>query len=68
MDKMMKITMEVVQLLPASGNKIASLVPRDKKRVSIAERFEACMKIKEFQYRFFTDFEDAIEWLSDVKV
>ena len=23
-----------------------------------------CLDIKDFQYNFFTDFEDAIEWLS----
>ena len=48
-------------------NKIANVIPGDEDRVSLAKKFEACMKIKKFQYKIFTDFEDAIEWLSDVK-
>jgi hypothetical protein len=66
MDVLMKVTMEFVQLMPSFKNKIANIVPNDAKRVSIAEKFEACMIIKKFQYRFFTNFEDAIEWLSEV--
>ena len=68
MDDLMKIAMELVQLMPPSfKNKIANVIPNDEDRVFVAENFEACMKIKKFQYKFFTDFEQAIEWLSDVR-
>jgi hypothetical protein len=67
MDVLIKVAMEVVKLMPSFKNKIANVVPNDANRVSIAERFEACMNINKFQYKFFTSFEDAIEWLSDVK-
>ena len=67
MADVMKVAMEFGQLMSSFKNKIANVVPSDAERVSVAEKFEACMKIKKFQYRFFTDFEDAIEWLSDIK-
>ena len=67
MDKVMKIAMEFVQLMSSFKNKIANVVPSDAERVLMAEKLEACMKIKKFPYRFFTDFEDAIEWLSEKK-
>ena len=68
MDDVMKLAMELVQCMPPSfKNKIANVIPNDEDRVSLAKNFEACMKIKKFQYRFFTEFEHAIEWLSDVK-
>ena len=46
-------------------NKIASLIPHDSQRLVVAERFRACLQIKGFKYDFFTDFESAIEWLSE---
>jgi hypothetical protein len=66
MDEVMKITMEFVQCLPSFKNKIANVIPNDTDRSSLAKKFEACMNIKKIQYRFFTEFEQAIEWLSDV--
>jgi len=65
MDEVMKVVMEFVQYMPTFKNKIANVVPSDANRVSIAKQFEACMNIKNFQYKFFTEFEHAIEWLSD---
>ena len=63
----MEVVLEFVKCMPLSfKNKIANVVPSDADRVSLAKKFEACMNIKHFQYRFFTEFEHAIEWLSDV--
>jgi hypothetical protein len=68
MEDLMKIAMELVQCMPPSfKNKIANVIPSDEERVSFAKMFEACLKIKKFQYRFFTEFEHAIEWLSELK-
>jgi len=66
MDEVMRIVMAFVQLMPSFKNKIANVIPHDANRVAGAEQFEACMQIKEFQYKFFTEFEHAIEWLSDI--
>jgi len=46
-------------------NKIANVVPNNEDRLVIARRFKACLDIQGFTYDFFTDFEAAIEWLSD---
>jgi hypothetical protein len=48
--------------------KIANIIPTDKTRLSIASKAEVAINFKGLQYRVFTDFEDAIEWLSEVKI
>jgi len=65
MGDLMKIVTEFVQFAPSFKNKIANLIPDDADRVSIAKQFGACMNIKHVQYKFFTEFEHAIEWLSE---
>jgi hypothetical protein len=35
--------------------------------VIIANRFKACMDIQGFEYEIFTDYESAIEWLSQTE-
>ena len=47
------------------GNKIANVIPDDEERISVAKAFKTCLIIKGFEYDFFTDFEAAIEWLSE---
>ncbi len=67
MGEVMKIATEFVQLMPSSFNKkIANVVPNNAEHISTAEILEACMNLKNFQFKYFTDFEIAIEWLSDV--
>ena len=45
-------------------NKIASLIPEDPKRMYIAKNMSASMKFKGIEYNYFTNFEQAMEWLS----
>jgi hypothetical protein len=67
MEDVMKITLEFVQCMPPLfPNKIANVIPTDENRASLAKKFELCMNIKNINWKFFTDFEQAIEWLSDV--
>jgi hypothetical protein len=67
MEEAMKITMEFIQCMPpAFKNKIANVIPNNVNRTSLAKKFELCMHVKNVNYKFFTDFEQAIEWLSDV--
>jgi hypothetical protein len=67
MEDVMKITLELIQCMPPGfTNKIANVIPPDENRASLAKKFELCMNIKNINYKFFTDFEQAIEWLSDV--
>ena len=68
MEEAMQVTMEVLECMPPSfKNKIANVIPNEEDRTSLAKKFELCMKAKEVKYKFFTDFEQAIEWLADVK-
>ena len=65
-EKLMKIAMEFVECMPSFKNKIANVIPRNPNRAAVAKKFEECMNIKKYQYKFFTEYEHAIEWLSDV--
>jgi len=47
-------------------NKIAAIIPEDSERIERAEFFKADMTIKGFLFDYFTDFEKAIEWLSEI--
>jgi hypothetical protein len=47
-------------------NKIAVLIPNTEQRREIAKRVKACMDLKGFQFNQFIDFEEAMEWLSEV--
>jgi hypothetical protein len=67
MEEVIKIVMTFVQLMPPFKNKIASLIPNDENRVSFEKNLKACFDLQDFDFMYFTDYEDAIEWLSDVK-
>lgn len=62
---LMELALEFATLLPDFHNKIATLIPDDQERIDTAKRFEACMTVQGFSYEAFTDYEDAIEWLSE---
>jgi hypothetical protein len=67
MTDIMKSAMELSTFKGVLRNKIANIIPKDKDRVSIAEKAEAAIRLGGIEYKFFTDFEAAIEWLSDIK-
>ena len=67
MEEVIKIVMTFVQLMPPFRNKIASLIPDDENRVSFEKHLKSCFDLHDFDFMYFTDYEDAIEWLSDVK-
>ena len=65
---LMKITLEVAGHIPNFSNKIANVIPDNEERLRIARRFQSCMTLKGFSYEVFTDFEKAIEWLSETSL
>jgi hypothetical protein len=67
MTDIMKSAQELFVFKDVLRNKIANIIPKDKDRVSIAEKAEAAIQLGGIHYKFFTDFEAAIEWLSDIK-
>jgi hypothetical protein len=67
MGDLMNIAVEVAQYRDFFSNKIACVIPDEPERIETAKRLEAALAVKDFQYRVFTSFEEAIEWLSDVQ-
>ena len=65
-DSLLRISIHMASYKSVFKNKIANLIPNDPVRIKIAEEFRACLKLSGFHYEFFTDYEDAIKWLSDV--
>ena len=61
-----KIAMQVDKYKFILKNRIANVIPDKTDRISHAQKVEAAFNLKGIQYKFFTDFETAIHWLSDV--
>lgn len=66
-EDIMKVALEFGSYISSFKNKIANIVPDDSERLKIANRFKACMDIQGFEYEIFTDYESAIEWLSQTE-
>jgi hypothetical protein len=64
--EILKLAVELDKFKDILTNKIANVIPANKDRISIATKFEAAVAMKGIDYKFFTDFEAAIEWLSDI--
>jgi hypothetical protein len=65
--EMMRIAMEFVHHRYAFQNKLAMLILETDKAVTEARFFKTCMDLKGFEMEFFTNYELAIDWLSEVK-
>ncbi len=65
MSDLLQLAMDMALYESLFRNKIASVIPDDDARLVIAEKFKACLDIQGFEYDYFTDFEAAIEWLSE---
>ena len=66
MTDIIKIALEVDKYKFILKNRIASIIPDESERILHAQKVEAAFNLKGIQYKFFTDFEAAIQWLSDV--
>ena len=66
MGVILQLALEMARYGSAFKGKIANVVPDDEKRLSIARQFEASLNLQGFCYKVFTNFEDAIDWLSEV--
>ena len=64
----MIITLEIANHIPDFKNKIANVIPNNEERLRIARQFHSCLILKGFSYEVFTNFENAIEWLSDTSL
>ncbi len=66
MGDVLEVALEIARYRAAFKGKLANLVPDDEPRLLVARQLKALMDIKGFQYELFTNFEEAVEWLSDV--
>ena len=65
MDELLEVAVEFSRFKALLSNKIAAVIPDEEERISKAKKFKACLVEQGFHYSFFTDFESAMEWLSD---
>ncbi len=63
----LKVVLEFAYYKDCFQNKIAAVIPDDPERIKRAELFKTGMKAKGFLFDYFTDFEKAIEWLSEIE-
>jgi hypothetical protein len=62
---LLKVALEFAYYKDCFRNKIAGVIPDEPERIENAEFFKTGMTIKGFLFEYFTDFEKAIEWLSE---
>jgi hypothetical protein len=62
-----RVAEEFIRLQPDFRNKIAVVIPDDPERIVRARELEIAMISNHVKYRIFTDYERAIDWLSDIK-
>lgn len=65
MTDLMKVVLKITSHLHDFKNKIANVIPDNQERLQIARQFQSCMVLKGFSYEIFTDFEEALDWLSE---
>ena len=61
----LELAKEIVAYRPALPNRIATVVPDNAERLRSARLLEACLHLQGFEYKVFTEYESAIEWLAD---
>ena len=64
---LLKVALEFAYYKDCFRNKIAAVIPEDPERIKRGEFFKTGMKAKGFLFDYFTDFEKAIEWLSEIE-
>jgi hypothetical protein len=63
----MKVVLEFYQYKNLFKNKLAVIIPDKEERIKTAEMFRVSMGLKEFDYKYFVDFEKAIDYLSTIE-
>jgi hypothetical protein len=68
MESLVEVALEFGRYKSSFKGKLANVVPNEETRIRTAKQLKALMNSQDFRYEIFTSFEDAVEWLSDVKV
>ncbi len=64
---LLKVALEFAYYKNYFRNKIAAVIPKDPERIRRGKIFKTGMKAQGFLFDYFTDFEKAIEWLSEIE-
>jgi len=64
---LLSVTIEFAKYQDVFPNKIAIIIPDKPERIKRAEFFKAGLGVVKFNINHFTEFEDAINWLSTVR-
>ena len=64
--QLMELVMVFTRALPGFSGKIANLIPADPEREHTAKMVESLMQVENIDYRYFTDYEAATDWLADI--
>ena len=64
---LLKVALEFAWYKNCFQNKIAVVIPNDSERIERGEFLKTHMTVKGFLFDYFTDFEKAIEWLSEIE-
>ena len=67
LENVLKVAFEFGNYKECFRNKIAGVIPNTQERIDRAIFFKVGMESGGFLFDFFTDFEKAIEWLSEVE-
>jgi hypothetical protein len=68
MGAVLQLALEMAAYKSVFKGKVANVVPNDEERLAVARQFRASLQLQGFSYEVFTNFEDAIDWLSEVTV
>jgi len=66
MHDMMEIALEFSRFKPLINDKIASIIPNTEERKALARKFKAYLDFEGIQFMIFTDYDKALDWLSDI--
>ena len=63
----LRVAAAFAQYFKSFRNKIAVIIPDSEERMAKAEFMRTCMHLQGFQWEFFMAYEDAIDWLSEIR-
>ena len=65
-DELLKVSIEFAHYKNSFHNKIALIIADNQERIKRAEFVKANLKSQDFVFEYFTDYEKAIDWVSDI--
>ncbi len=60
----MKISAEIKSYQYFFTNRVATVIPPEEERFEVANKMKACLVIMGFHYEVFTDYDQALAWLT----